>query len=83
MSAREELFRELVKGLQDSLYIHEDAEDTATKMIDDLLHEEAEKIREKWKSEAPMFPEEDQFVSGYGSGLDDGADLIDPYVKGE
>lgn len=70
MSAREELFRSIFGAFAD--------EDRANKLIDDLLHEEAEKIRgELDPSGNPMF------LSDFDKGLTHGADLIDPYAKGE
>lgn len=57
MSAREFLFARLTGALI--------PEDRANKMIDDLLHEEAEKIRK--------LP--------YTYGVLQAADLIDPHVK--
>ena len=60
MSAREELFRRVVGSFVD--------EERANKLIDDLLHEEAEKIRN---------------TLSYAYGCLQAADLIDPYVKGD
>jgi hypothetical protein len=67
-SAREELLKRLgmAVGAYDSI--------RDNKLIDDLLHEEAEKIRRDRDSTIPLDPERSR-------GMTRSADLIDPYVK--
>ncbi|MFE8916854.1 hypothetical protein [Streptomyces globisporus] len=80
MSTREEILSHLTYSLNQEMVFSHEAESAAEKLIDNLLHEEAEKIRKKWAEEEDIF-QEDQFMDGYGSGLNDGADLIDPYKE--
>lgn len=65
MSARERLLAELVCGLTSGDFQYEgDPEEEANGLIDNLLHEEAEKIRKM----------------PYAYGCRQAADLIDPYT---
>lgn len=67
MSAREELFRRVSGSFVD--------ENRANKLIDDLLHEEAEKIRHHKPDPEPIWWNSDE----YHDGVETSADLIDPY----
>lgn len=66
MGAREDIFMELCG-------VHEGAEERANKLIDDLLHEAAEKIRS-----SPGWCEGEWMDS---RDRDHAAKLIDPYVQ--
>ncbi|BET51796.1 hypothetical protein RGQ21_67780 [Kitasatospora aureofaciens] len=72
MSARGELFRRVAGSFVD--------EDKANKLIDDLLHEEAEKIR----AAEPYIPEgftiRSEWMDVWKSARSELADKIDPYV---
>lgn len=77
MSAREESMDHLVNSLlHQGPYSTHEAKSLAEKLIDDLLHEEAEKVREELPpTENPLF------LSEWAEGLLHAADLIDPHVK--
>ncbi|WP_371666006.1 hypothetical protein OG306_33300 [Streptomyces sp. NBC_01241] len=68
MSAREELYAALMKGGPHS----PDRSEKASYLIDNLLHEEAEKIRRHAE------PKSDRV---YAMGAFVAADMIDPYAK--
>lgn len=73
MGAREELKSYLISALnQETIYPHE-AEEAAEKLINDLVHEEAEKIRNSpgWCQGEWMDSRDREHA----------ADLIDPYAK--
>ncbi|MFD5069160.1 hypothetical protein ACFWNC_14695 [Streptomyces sp. NPDC058369] len=55
MSAREELKRTVLCGLADGGISYREADDAANKLIDDLLQEEAEKIRKLAVGESNTF----------------------------
>ncbi|MEU0159004.1 hypothetical protein ABZ154_09215 [Streptomyces sp. NPDC006261] len=71
MGAREELYAALMKGGPHS----PDRSEKASHLIDDLLHEEAEKIREDSKSSLV------QQGGKFQAGEVHAADLIDPYAN--
>lgn len=75
MGAREELLSAAVAGLKEDFVFHHEAEYAAEKLIDDLLHEEAERIRGDSKSSLV------QQGGKFQSGELHAADLIDPHVK--
>lgn len=77
MSAREEILSHLVNSLNEEAVFTHEAEYAANKLIDDLLHEEAEDIRTVDRNNAW---EERKGVGGavLPSQV---ADYLDPYVK--
>lgn len=78
MSAREELFLQLYGSLKyEFIYQGDKGRDEANRLIDDLLHEEAEKIR-KLSAEDYGHPK----LSVAQDALERAVSLIDPYVKG-
>lgn len=77
MSAREESMDHLVNSLlHQGPYSTHEAKSLAEKLIDDLLHEEAEKIRRCAEKVfgAPEYHSERHAIEV-------GADLIDPYIR--
>lgn len=75
MSTREEILSHLLFSLNQERVFASDAQQDAEELINDLLHEEAEKIREDSKS--PMVQQGGKFQAGELHA----ADLMDPYVK--
>lgn len=79
MSARDKILSYLWMAVPSS--DDEEAKALASKMIDDLLHEEAEKIRASRLETPEGFTHRESWVNAWNSGRDDSADLIDPYAK--
>ncbi|MEU9259001.1 hypothetical protein AB0D68_11005 [Streptomyces sp. NPDC048212] len=75
MSVREEILSHLVNSLNQEMVFTHEAETAAEKLIEGLLHEEAEKVREDSKS--ALVQQGGKFQAGELHA----ADLIDPYSK--
>ncbi|MEU0952817.1 hypothetical protein ABZ353_10810 [Streptomyces niveus] len=76
--------RELLKSRLDLLSrLSEDVlpEGQADRLIDDLLHEEAEKVRASQLETPEGFVYRQEWLKAWFEGRDDSANLIDPYAK--